>query len=200
MMMLLFSIAIGGGFDWQAIEKQGIQEIYEEIQNSSVVGRYGKQNLERWYIYLTSDVFGGGCMIVLSKGTQIRRIPDNLKIVNSGIKMKKFDRYVALYNKRGELKREWKKLERESAKKLGISSLSFEELKRFLPDENYKEGTGAMNAGFEKIESIEFPAKTYYSFMEIEENRTRKLIPVVMELCPIAEKIEEYVNRSKGGG
>jgi len=199
MLLLLFSIAIGGRFDWQAIEKRGIEEMYEEIQNSSVVESYGKRNLERWYIHLTSDVFEGGCMIVLSKGTRIGKVPDNLKIVNSGIKMKKFDRYVALY-KRGELKREWEKLERESAKKLGISSLSFEELEKFLPDENYKEGTGAMNAGFEKIESIEFPAKTYYSFMEIEENRTRKLIPVVMELCPIAEKIKEYVNRSKGGG
>ncbi len=198
MLLILFSIAMGGGFDWQAIEKRGIEEIYEEIQTSSVVGNYGKQNLEKWYIRLTSDVFGGGCMILLSKGTQIRRVPDNLKIVNSGIKMKKFDRYVALYE-RGKLKKEWEKLEKESAKKLGISSLSFEELERFLPDENYKEGTGAMNTGFEKMANIEFPAKTYYSFMEVEERGTKKLIPVVMELCPIAEKIKEYVDGSKGG-
>ncbi len=199
MLLILFSIAMGGGFDWQAIEKQGTEEMYEEIQNLSVVGRYGKQSLEKWYIRLTSDVFGGGCMILLSKGTQIRRVPDNLKIVNSGIKMKKFDRYVALYEK-GKLKKEWEKLEKKSAEKLGISSLSFEELERFLPDENYKEGTGARNTGFEKIANIEFPRKTYYSFMEIEERGTRKHIPVVMELCPIAEKIGEYMESLDRGG
>ncbi len=197
-MLFLLILSFYSEFEWVELEKTEVAEIFEVIKKSPVVENYEKQNLGKWYIHLTSNIFGGGCMMVLSKGTQIRMVPDNLKIVNSGIKMKKFDRYVALYE-RGKLKREWEKLERESAKKLGISSLSFEELERFLPDENYKEGIEEMNTEFEKMADIEFPKKTYYSFMEIEEKGTRKLIPVVMELCPIAEKIEKYVNSSKGG-
>jgi hypothetical protein len=197
-MLFLLILSFHSGFDWVELEKAEVAEISRGVKESPMAKRYGKQNLEKWIIHLTSDIFRGGCMVILSKGTEIRRVPDNLKIVNSGIKMKKFDRYVALYEK-GELKREWEKLEKESAEKLGISSLSFEELERFLPDENYEEGSGKTNTEFDKMADIEFPVKTYYSFMEIEEKGMRKLIPVVLELCPIAEKIEEYINSSKGG-
>jgi hypothetical protein len=191
-MLFLLILSFHSGFDWVELEKTEALEISEVIKESKLVKRYGEQSLEKWIIHLTSDVFGGGCMVVLSKGTQVIRVPDNLKIVNSGIKMKKFDRYVALYEE-GDLKREWKKLEKESAEKLGISSLSSEELERFLPGEDYKEGTVEMNTEFDKIADIEFPERTYYSFMEIEKNGTRKLIPVVMEFCPIGEKIGEYM-------
>lgn len=199
-MLFLLILSFYSGFEWVQFEGIDAKGISEEIMESPVVKRYGKQNLEKRFVRLNSGIFGGGCKVLFSKGTEIRGLPEGLKLMKRAIKMKKFDRYSALYE-RGELKKEWEKLEKESAEKLGISSLSFEELKKFLPGEDYKEGTENMEpATIGKIAGIEYPAKTYYSFIEIEENRTVKLIPVVLKLCPIAEKIEEYVTSLNSNG
>ena len=201
MLLLLFSIAIGGRFDWQEIEKQGIQGIYEDIQNSSVVQSYGKRNLEKRFIYLNSGIFRGGCKVLFSKGTEIEGLPRDLELMKRAIKMKKFDRYSALYRE-GELKHVWEELESESARKLGISSLTMVEMRKIFPEEDFKNEKGEIEPSLilEKIKGVKYPLRIYYSFMDIEENRTRKLIPVVMKLCPMDEKIEEYIRglNSKG--
>jgi hypothetical protein len=200
MMLLLFLISFGS-FEWQEIEKQGIQGIYEDIQNSSVVQSYGKRNLEKKFIYLDSGIFRGGCKVLFSKGTEIEGLPSGLELMKRAIKMKKFDRYSALY-KKGELKGVWEELENESARKLGIPSLTLQEIRKIFPKENFKNEKGEIEPAliFEKIKRVKYPVRIYYSFMEIEENRTRKLIPVVMKLCPMDEKIEEYIRglSSKG--
>lgn len=200
-MLFLLILSFHSGFEWIQFERTDAKEISEVIKESKVVKRYGAENLEKRFVRLNSGIFEGGCKIILSKGTEIRRIPEDLKIYKRAIKMKKYDRYSALYEK-GELKREWEKLEKESAEKLGVSSLSFEELERFLPERNCEEcEEGRVNSGAmdEKMPNIEYPSKTYYSFIEIEEDRTIKCIPVVLTLCPLAQKIEEYMNSLRGG-
>jgi hypothetical protein len=200
-MLFLLILSFHSGFDWVELEKTETGEISEVIKESKLVKRYGEQNLEKWIIQLTSDIFGGGCKIILSKGTKIERVPEGLKIYKRAIKMKKFDRYSALYEE-GELKREWKKLERESADELGNSSL-LEDLGKILSDKRCNtcnEVEERINPkAMEELTGIEFPSKTYYSFIEIEEKGDVKLIPVVLELCPLADKIGEYMNSSEGG-
>jgi len=194
-MLFLLVLSFYSEFEWVQLEGTNARGISEEIMESSMAKGYGERNLEKRFIYLASGIFSGGCKVLFSKGTAIEGLPRGLKLMKRAIKMKKFDRYSALY-KKGELKQEWKKLERESAEKLRISSLSLEELRKILPEENYKEETGEMGTEsmYAKMAGIKYPAKTYYSFIEIKENRTVKIIPVVIKLCPLAEKIEEYMN------
>jgi hypothetical protein len=200
-MLFLLILSFHSGFEWVEVEKTNPAEIFEVIKESPVAKRYGELNLEKWIIHLTSDIFGGGCKIILSKGTEIRSVPEGLKIYKRAIKMKKFDRYSALYEK-GELKREWEKLERESTDKLRNSSL-LEDLSKILSEERCntcnKEEERINPKAMEELAGIEFPSKTYYSFIEIEEEGNVKLIPVVLELCPLADKIGEYMNNSEGG-
>jgi len=201
-MLFLLMLSFYSEFEWVEGRKMSPAEISEFVKESEVVKRYEERNLEKWIIPLTSDIFKGGCKIVLSKGTQIRKVPEGLKIVDSGIKMKKFDRYVAIYEERG-LKQEWRKLEREAAEILRNSSV-FEDLSKILPEENCNDCNNRKEVristiAVEKLAEMEFPSKTYYSFIEIEEDRTVKLIPVVLEFCPLEEKINEYMKRSGGG-
>jgi len=194
-MLFLLVLSFYSEFEWVQLEGTNARGISREIIAATAAERYGKRNIEKRFIRLNSGIFSGGCKVLFSKGSEIEGLPRDLKLMRRAIKMKKFDRYSALY-KEGELRQEWKKLEKESAEKLGISSLSFEELGKFLPEEDYKDEEGEIEPGLivEKMAGIKYPAKTYYSFIEIKEDRTVKIIPVVIKLCPLAEKIEEYMN------
>ncbi len=194
-MLFLLVLSFYSEFEWVQLEGTNAGGISREIMESSMAKGYGERNLEKRFIYLDSGIFGGGCKVLFSKGTAIEGLPRGLNFMKRAIKMKKFDRYCALYEK-GELKQAWEDLEKESARKLGISSLSLEELRKFLPEEDYKDEEGEIEPGLivEKMAGIKYPAKTYYSFIEIKEDRTVKIIPVVIKLCPLAEKIEEYMD------
>jgi len=200
-MLFLLILSFYSEFDWYQLEETSVRGISEEIMESPVVRKYGKDRLRKKYIYLDSGIFGGGSRVLFSKGTEIEGLPKGLKLMRRAIKMKKFDRYSALYEE-GELKHVWKELENESARKLGIPSLTMAEMRKIFPEGNFKNEEGKIEPGLmlDKIGGIKYPLRIYYSFMEIEENRTRKLIPVVMKLCPMDEKIEEYIRglNSKG--
>ncbi|MEJ2355620.1 MAG: hypothetical protein P8Y62_06950 [candidate division WOR-3 bacterium] len=200
-MLFLLMLSFYSEFDWYQLEMTGRGGIYEGIMESSVVKEYGTNRIEKKFIYLTSGIFGGGSRVLFSKGSEIRGLPKGLKLMKRAIRMKKFDRYSALYEE-GELKHVWKELEKESARKLGIPSLTLQEMRKICPEDDFKNEKGEIEPSLilEKIKGVKYPLRIYYSFMDIEENRTRKLIPVVMKLCPMDEKIEEYIRglNSKG--
>jgi hypothetical protein len=189
-MLFLLIFSFYSEFEWVEAKEPNIKAVAEKIMGSSMVESYGENNIERRLIYLTSGIFRGGSKVLFLKGSEIMGLPKGLRLMKRAIKMKKFDRYCAFYEK-GELKQAWEDLEKESARKLGISSLSLEELKKILPNEDYNE---RLESTGERMPKIKYKVKTYYSFIEIKEGGTIKLIPVIIHLCPIAEKIEEYMN------
>jgi hypothetical protein len=200
-MLFLLILSFYSEFEWYEVGSASGRGNFEEIMESPIVREYGKHKLEKRFIYLNSGIFRGGCKVLFSKGTEIEGLPRDLKLMKRAIKMKKFDRYSALYEE-GELKQVWEELERESAGKLGISSLTMVEMRKIFPEEDFKNEEGEIEPGLilEKMRGIKYPLRTYYSFIEVEENRTTKRIPVVLILCPMAEKIEEYIRglNSKG--
>jgi hypothetical protein len=198
-MLFLLILSFYSEFEWYQLQGPGARGISEEIMKSPVVKKYGKNRIEKRFIYLTSGIFRGGSRVLFLKGSEIRGLPKGLELMKRAIKMKKFDRYSALYEE-GELKKVWEELEEESARKLGISSLSLEKMRKILPREDYENEEGKIEPGLmlDKIGGIKYPSRTYYSFIEIEEDRTIKRIPVVLKLCPIEDKIEEYMS-SMGG-
>ena len=195
-MLLLLILSFYSEFEWYEAEKTDVKGISEEIKESPM----GGSRIEKRFIFLNSGIFRGGCKVLFSKGTEIEGLPRGLKLMKRAIKAKKFDRYSALYEE-GELKQEWERLEKQSANMLGVSSLSLEELKRFLPSEDSREATGNMELKLKdkRKPGKKYPSKTYYSFVEIKENRMIKLVPIVIRLCPIEEVIEEYMNSMEGG-
>lgn len=200
-MLFLLILSFYSEFEWYEVGSASGKGNFEEIMESPIVKEYGKHSIGKRFIYLDSGIFGGGCKVLFSKGTEIRRLPIGLRLMRRAIKMKKHDRYSALYEE-GELKEVWERLERESASKLGISSLTVEELRKILPKEDYENEEGEFEPGLMlgKIRGIKYPLRTYYSLIEVEENRAIKRIPVVFILCPMAERIEEYMRglNSKG--
>ncbi len=196
--MFILLLTFLGTYEWFPVEGG---DVSRQVLESPVVKEYGTNRIEKKFIYLTSGIFGGGSKVLFSKGSEIRGLPKGLKLMKRAIRMKKFDRYSALY-KEGELKVVWKELEKESARKLGIPSLTLQEMRKIFPEDDFKNEKEEFKPGLilEKIRGVKYPLRIYYSFMEIEENRTRKLIPVVMKLCPLDEKIEEYIRglNSKG--
>jgi hypothetical protein len=200
-MLFLLILSFHSEFEWYQLEGTSTREISEEIMESPMVKKYGKHNIGKRFIYLDSGIFGGGCKVLFSKGTQIRGLPRDLRLMRRAIKMKKNDRYSALYEK-GALKQEWERLEKESARNLGVSSLTLEEMRKILPEEDFKNEEGEFEPGLMlgKIERLKYPSRTYYSFVEIEEDKTVKIIPVMIKLCPIAEKIEEYITSLNSNG
>ncbi|MBA7616809.1 hypothetical protein ES703_24109 [subsurface metagenome] len=103
----------------------------------------------------------------------------------------------------------------ETKSKLGISSLensSREELRKFFPERIHptkeemermeKEGLEREEARMEeeRKEEIEYPAKSYFSFLLIEENGRERLIPVILHLSPIDELIEKFTEDEEQGG
>lgn len=215
--MILLFISLLGGFAWYPIS--GGANSYEMVLNSeegrSIIMQYGgKENLVKSSIPLGAGIFKGGEMVLLPKGLKIKGTPRNLKFMKRAISIEKYDRYSAIY-KEGELEAEWEELKSETKSKLGISSLensSREELREFFPERIHptkeemermeKEGLEREEARLEeeRKEEIEYPAKSYFSFLLIEENGRERLIPVILHLSPIDELIEKFTEDEEQGG
>lgn len=218
--MILLFLSLWGSFAWHPISEIDIgKNTYETILNShegrSVIMQYGgERNLVKGSIRLGADIFKGGEMVLLPKGCQIRRAPENLLLMKRAIELKKYDRYGAFY-KEGRLKEEWQELESESAYELGVSSLeaiSPERLNEYFPDlvspsreemEKVKKESSEsveMRPEEEREREIRYPEKSYFSFLLIEENGRERLIPVLLRLSPIEELIEKSVTEKEEGG
>jgi len=207
MILLFLSFLIG--FAWYPLEDVRDMSAYEMVLNSeeghSIIMQYGgKENLVKSSIPLGAGVFKGGEMVLLIKGLKIKRTPENLKLMKRAISMERYNRYSALYEE-GELKAEWEELKRETESKLGISSLEEiprEELREFFPErilpteEGFEREQGTLEK--EGKEEIEYPAKSYFSFLLTEENGMERLRIVILHLSPIDELIEK-ITEEEGG-
>jgi len=214
--MILLFISFWSGFAWYPI--YGGANVYETVLNSedglSIINQYGgEENLVKSSIPLGAGIFKGGEMVLLPKGVKIRQTPRSLKFMKRAIEMEKFDRYSAIY-KEGDLIREWQDLMSETEGKLGVSSLdriSRERLREFFPVRIHppEEEMERMNSGElereetrleeERKEEIEYPEKSYFSFLLTEEDGRQRLRIVIMRLSPIDELIEKF-NRDKEQG
>lgn len=215
--MILLFISFWSGFAWYPI--YGGANAYETVLNSeegrSIIGQYGgEENLVKSSIPLGADIFRGGEMVLLPKGIKIRQTPRNLKFMKRAIEMEKYDRYSAIY-KEGAFIREWQDLMSETESKLGISSLdgiSRERLREFFPERIHppenemdrieKEGLEREEAILkeEMKEEIEYPTKSYFSFLLTEEDGRQRLRIVIIHLSPINELIEKFNQDKEKGG
>lgn len=215
--MILLFISFWSGFAWYPI--YGDANVYETVLNSeeglSIINQYGGEgNLVKSSIPIDADIFRGGEMVLLPKGVRIRQTPINLKFMKRAIEMEKYDRYSAIY-KEGAFIREWQELESEIESKLGISSLdeiSRERLREIFPERIHppEEETERMSSGVlgseeaglveEGKEEIDYPTKSYFSFLLTEEDSRQKIRIVVIRLSPIDELIEKFNQDKEQGG
>ena len=89
--------------------------------------------------------------------------------------------------KEGTLRDEWEKLKRESAKKLGLSSfenLTVEQIMQIKSRVNSENQVVRKSKRVNRIVN-QYPEKFYISFILIEVNGQRKLLPVVLSISPI---------------
>ena len=187
MLLLLISITIAGKFNWQPVDKAEAKEITKEIMSSSVVKSYGKKKLQKRLTRIGGDVFKGGYKVLIPKGAEVVIIPEGLELKKTEIKMSKYDRYTALYEE-GKLKKEWEILERESAKKMGLSSLE-DATAEDIRNIRSRRSQDRENVEEEVIEEeiIVYPQKNYFSFILIRTGGREKLLPVVLSISPIWE-------------
>jgi len=210
--MIFLFLSLWGSFKWYPISENDINSnLYEVILNSgegsSIIMQYGgEENLVKGFIHLYGDIFKGGGMVLLPKEFKITITPENLQLLKRAIPVKNYNRYSALYKAR-EFMREWKELERESEDNLGISSLenlSLKKLRELLPERVPPTKDEIEKVNIKELESDEiriseketergiiYPRKYYFSFLLIEENWRKRLIPVILHLSPIDETIKK---------
>ena len=215
--MILLFISLLGGFLWYPIyiDVNAYETVLNSEEGRSIINQYGgEENLVKSSIPLGADIFRGGEMVLLPKGVKIRQTPRNLKFMKRAILLEKYDRYSAIY-KEGAFIREWQELKSETESKMGVSSLdgiSRERLREFFPERIHppenemdrieKEGLEREEAILkeEMKEEIEYPTKSYFSFLLTEENGRQKLRIVIIRLSPIDELIEKFNEDEEQGG
>jgi hypothetical protein len=210
--MIYLIISILSSFPWYPISMGGINNVYEFILNSDegslIISRYGgEEYLMKKIIRLNGDIFSSGVKILLLKEYKIEGVPENLQAIKRPIKMKKYNRFSAIY-KEGELKEEWNELVSKSEDELEISSLtdlSLEDFEKLLPEKistpekEIKPKNDIEDSWELKTEGIKtYPRKHYFSFILIEENFVEKLVPVILNLSPIDEVIQKLENTEEG--
>lgn len=204
--MILLILSFLSGFQWYPIREASIDEnLYNVILNSnegsSIIMKYGgEENLVKSTIHLGASIFKGGMKVLLPKEFKIKQIPKDIKLLKRHIEMESYDRYSALY-KGSEFKEEWNELKRETESKLGISSLDslpLEEARLLFPErippraEEREKMEKEVLEEEEKEESITYPGKNYFSFLLIEEKGRERLLPVILHLSPVEEKLEGF--------
>ena len=151
-----------------------------------MIEEYGKEILKKSLVHFDDDIFRAGDKLVIPERAKILRIPIGIELKKTDIDIVKHDRYSVKYGE-GTLKDEWERLKSESAQKMGVSSLdnlTFEQISDFsvkIASENVnrkksKKGNTVFN---------EYPHKSYISFVLIEINGRRKILPVVLSISPI---------------
>ena len=178
-LLLLFSIVSLDTFEWEEIKGLGAKAMTKQIKNSSVVENYGRDILKKSLVHFNDRIFESGNKLVIPEEAEILRLPAGLKINKSNIDIVKHDRYAVTYEE-GKLKDEWIRLKRESAQEIGVSSLE---------DLNINQISKALSKL--NSEGKKYPQKIYISFILIEINRQRELLPVVLIISPIGDLLRE---------
>jgi thiaminase len=200
--MLILLLTFLGTYDWYPVEGVNASK---EVLKSSIVQRFGKNRLRKSFIKLDAGIFKGGCMALVPEGYKIREVPEGLKFMINYIEVEKYDRYTAVY-KSGKLEKEWNKLKRELTENIGgihFGTPSLKELREELISENFIRLDSLSNRSrTEKKKDIRKPKKVYYSFLLVQKENDRKLIPVLLVLSPAGEiykEIRREMSEEKGG-
>lgn len=189
--LLLFSFVMGSSFEWQEVEYFDAKSITRQIKNSSIVASYGEENLKKKLTYFDDDVFECGNKLILPEGARIIRMPDGFEVSKTDIKIIKHERYAVTY-KEGWLKDEWQRLVRESASKMGVSSLDNLTVEQVM---QIKSRISSGNHGVRKSKRVNrvvrnYPERIYISFILIEIDGQDKLLPVVLAISPIQDLLD----------
>lgn len=185
-LLLFFSLVVADNFEWEEVKYYDTKAITRQIKESFAVKNYGKGVLKKSLIYFDDGIFQSGDKLVIPEGAEILRLPSGLKISSTNVDIIKHDRYAVEY-KEGTLRDEWEKLKRESAKKLGLSSfenLTVEQIMQIKSRVNSENQVVRKSKRVNRIVN-QYPEKFYISFILIEVNGQRKLLPVVLSISPI---------------
>ncbi len=200
--MFILILTFLGTYEWYPVESGNVSK---EVSESSVVKSFGKNRLRKSFVKLDSDIFTGGCMVLLPKGYTVLEVPEGLKLMENYIEIENLDRYSAVYES-GELEKKWNKLKRELTKSIGGISFrtpSLEVLrKRLLPGSVSHPDKATDVSQTEEDQDIEYPREVYYSFLLIEKHGKQVIIPVLLVLSPVDEiykQIRKEMSEAKGG-
>jgi hypothetical protein len=208
-------------FSFENVEKMNIKEdmmlkldegdkcmyslIIESEEGSKVIRQYGgEENILKSFIILDGSVFRGGGTVVLPQRYSIKKVPEDLKLLRRSINIDNFKRYSALCEE-GEMKDKWEELIEKAEDILSISSLrnvSSGKLGELFPDRIYnkedkdnkeiiEENIDEESEYLETEDKFIIPTKHYFSFISVEEDWHEKLIPVILHLSPLDERIFE---------
>lgn len=191
--LLLFSFFGNGSFEWVEVKGYDAKSITKQVKESSVVINYGKVILKKSLTHFDSDIFEAGGKLVISEDAEILRVPAGIEVKKTeDVEIVKHDRYSVEYEE-GALKDEWVGLKRESAQKIGVSSIDNVTIKQ-IPKFSAKmtsENVDRRKSRKTNTVTSKYPAKIYFSFILIEVNGERKLLPVVLTISPISELLQD---------
>jgi hypothetical protein len=208
--MLLIFISFYSNFNWYPLkldegDKCMYSLIIESEEGSKVIRQYGgEENILKSFIILDGSVFRGGGTVVLPQRYSIKKVPEDLKLLRRSINIDNFKRYSALCEE-GEMKDKWEELIEKAEDILSISSLrnvSSGKLGELFPDRIYnkedkdnkeiiEENIDEESEYLETEDKFIIPTKHYFSFISVEEDWHEKLIPVILHLSPLDERIFE---------
>ena len=200
---ILSLITLFGSMSWTPVKSDNTRQISQYFINSGVVKDYGEESLIRQFVNLNSDIFSGGCKVMIPKGATIVRGPENLKLIKQPVKMANFDWYTALYED-GDLKYKWNDMKSHVYSKLGIgelASINTENLKTIskkIPElqalvEKPEKGMQISSTPPNDKKAVERAVdinmyKVYTSFIIIETDAGEyKVLPVILRLNPEQE-------------
>ena len=190
-LLLLFSFFGMGSFEWEEVELYEPKAITKQIRESSVVKGYGKGVLKKSLIYFNDEIFECGDQLVIPENAEILRVPAGMEVKKTDIEIVKHDRYKLTY-KEGSLKDEWASLKSESARLMGVSSfktISNEQIYKFIAKQT-SDGANRVKSKRRGIMTSKYPTKCYLSFILIDVNGKRELIPVVLAISPLSKLLK----------
>lgn len=219
MIFLLFSLY--GSFQWYSVPGGGsggqtFKNIVDSREGGSIIEQYGgRENLIKGFIRLDADIFKGGVKVLLDKDLEILRKPENLILLKRSIKKEDEKRYSAVYRE-GQLKNIWVDLKRSLANQLGFASLDQIEMDRknlrelfpgkIPPEKEVREEmkdrkpVGDAEKFNPTEEEIVYPSKSFFSFLLLRGKSGERLIPVILNISPADEIIEEVKKLEEEGG
>ena len=200
--MFILLLTFLGTYEWYPVESGNVSK---EVLESSVVESFGKNRLRKSFVKLDSDIFTGGCMVLLPKGYTVLEAPEGLKLMENYIEIDNFDRYSAIYES-GKMEKKWNRLKRELIENIGgihFGTPSLDALrKRLLPGDVSHPDKAADVSQAEEVQEIEYPKEVYYSFLLVGNHGKQVIIPVLLVLSPIDEiykQIRKEMSEAKGG-
>lgn len=211
---ILSLITFMGSISWTPMKNDDNLTISQYVIKSSIVQDYGKSSLIKQFININSDIFYGGCKVLIPKGAVIIGAPAGLSLLKENVHIDRYDWYTALY-KEGDLKGTWDQMKRKSyfgikidnlddLKKEDIESLSKKNPKLRIDNREKNKNLQISsippnNENIERKPIRKSNHKVYVSFIVIEENNEYKILPIVLRLDPEVEIKNHILKLNEGG-